>query len=58
VAAGNLQGYWTLTDNASPEPDLGLGGHSLTVTGTTYVADDPYAAVTTTHNGLLLVGCG
>jgi hypothetical protein len=45
VQPTHLVGYWTLTDNASPEPDLGTGNHSLTVTGTSYVADDPYPAI-------------
>jgi hypothetical protein len=59
VRPTNLQGYWTLCDNSSPEPDLGLGNHSLTVTGTTYVNDNPYVVTpASNHNGLLLVGVG
>jgi hypothetical protein len=59
VQPTNLFGYWTLCDNSSPEPDLGLGGHSLTVTGTTYVNDNPYVVTpSSNHNGLLLVGVG
>ena len=44
IQPANLQEYWPLTTGASPEPSLGILGNSLTVTGTSFAADDPYGA--------------
>ena len=39
-----LQEYWPLTTGASPEPSIGIQGNSLTVTGTSFAADDPFGS--------------
>lgn len=42
VQASNLQEYWPLDNNNSPETSFGVSPHSLTVHGTTFSTDDPY----------------
>lgn len=42
VQVSNLVDYWPMTTGASPEPSIGFGGNSLTVTGTSFNSDDPY----------------
>jgi hypothetical protein len=42
VNPANLVEYWTLANNASPEPSIGTTPHDLIVTGTTYSTDDPF----------------